>query len=393
MKTPDSRLLKKVYDLLEFPQNNYEMRLTLRSVEKQLHLKVYSQKVVFRRIGIFFSVPVLYTHLHSTLVYKGFLYIYCGNGDLYMWDLNGGNHFVERVIRSGLWRYITFVVELEGIIFREKLRKALRRAEIFSFCKRLARRVNEGLSARTSHGKKRYKYKVKTSVDKAVLRGSTWEGPLTVYHTFNFGNYYDCDHGNFGALRAINDCSVMPQEGMDIFPPQNIEIISIPLKGCLTHRNSENAPVTLTFGDIEVLSAGRGSFHSDYNDSKTEGLQFLQIWVYPEVRDTPPEYHRYDVRSVLKKNRLGFIIAPGGSAPASIRQKVWFSMGEFDAGEIIDYKMHAGDNGVYMFVISGEVGVLGKSLGKRDGIRIWDTEGFQVNVTKEAHLLLMEIPL
>ena len=99
----------------------------------------------------------------------------------------------------------------------------------------------------------------------------------------------------------------------------------------------ENAS-TITPGDIQVMSTGRGIFHSEYNGSDTEDLQFLQIWVFPKVKNTPPEYHNYDVRSVLKKNHLGVIIAPDGSAPASILQDAWFSMGKFDAGQTIDYK-------------------------------------------------------
>lgn len=234
---------------------------------------------------------------------------------------------------------------------------------------------------------------MKIVVNKADTRGYFDHVWLKTHHTFSFADYYNHDRMNFGALRVLNDDTVSPGRGFDMHPHQNMEVISIPLKGYLTHGDSVENASTITPGDIQVMSTGRGIFHSEYNGSDTEDLQFLQIWVFPKVKNTPPEYHNYDVRSVLKKNHLGVIIAPDGSAPASILQDAWFSMGKFDAGQTIDYKMHQEGNGVYMFIIEGEADVLGQSLEKRDGIGIWDTKEFQVNVTKEAHLLLMEVPM
>ena len=234
---------------------------------------------------------------------------------------------------------------------------------------------------------------MKKVIDRASSRGYFNHGWLKTHHTFSFANYYNPERIHFGALRVLNDDSVDPSMGFDTHPHKNMEVISIPLKGYLRHGDSVQNTKTITPGDIQVMSTGSGIYHSEYNDSKEEQLEFLQIWVFPKVKNTPPEYHNYDVRSVLKKNHLGVIIAPDGSAPASILQDAWFSMGKFDAGQTIDYKMHQEGNGVYMFIIEGEADVLGQSLEKRDGIGIWDTKEFQVNVTKEAHLLLMEVPM
>lgn len=234
---------------------------------------------------------------------------------------------------------------------------------------------------------------MKTIVDKADSRGFFDHVWLKTHHTFSFADYYNHDRIHFGALRVLNDDVIAPGKGFDMHPHKNMEVISIPLKGYLTHGDSNENVSTITPGDIQVMSTGRGIFHSEYNGSKTEDLHLLQIWVFPRVENTPPEYNNYDVRSVLKRNHLGYIIAPDGTAPASILQDAWFSMGTFDAGQTIGYKMHKEDNGVYMFIIEGEVNVVGEHLSPRDGIGIWDTKEFQVNVEKETQLLLMEVPM
>lgn len=234
---------------------------------------------------------------------------------------------------------------------------------------------------------------MKTIVDKANSRGYFNHGWLKTHHTFSFADYYNPQRVNFGALRVLNDDTVAPGRGFDMHPHQNMEVISIPLKGYLTHGDSVDNTSTITPGDIQVMSTGRGIYHSEYNGSDTEDLQFLQIWVFPKMKNTPPEYHNYDIRSVLKKNQLGYIIAPNGAAPASILQDAWFSMGTFDAGQTINYKIHKKDSGVYLFIIEGEIAVLGEHLSKRDGIGIWDTKEFQVNVTSEAKLLFIEVPV
>lgn len=234
---------------------------------------------------------------------------------------------------------------------------------------------------------------MKTVIDKADSRGYFDHQWLDTHHTFSFADYYNHDRMNFGALRVLNDDIVAPGRGFDMHPHRNMEVISIPLEGYLTHGDSVDNTETITRGDVQVMSTGRGIFHSEYNGSKTEPLNFLQIWVFPRVQNTPPQYHSYDIRSVLKKNQLGLFIAPDGSAPASILQDAWFSMGTFDAGQVIDYKMHREGTGTYIFIIEGEIKAAGEELSKRDGMGIWDTKEFQINIVKESTILLMEVPM
>jgi len=141
------------------------------------------------------------------------------------------------------------------------------------------------------------------------------------------------------------------------------------------------------------MSTGRGIFHSEFNGSDTEDLQFLQIWVFPSVKNTNPEYHNYDIKGLMKKNELGLFLSPKGDTAASIKQDAWFSMGTFEAGQDCDYKIHSPSNGAYIFVIDGEIGVAGEHLSARDGIGIWETDEFQINITAEAQILVMEVPM
>ena len=234
---------------------------------------------------------------------------------------------------------------------------------------------------------------MKTIVDKADSRGFFDHGWLKTYHTFSFADYYNPNRIHFGALRVLNDDTVSPGRGFDTHPHQNMEVISIPLKGYMTHGDSIENTSTITPGDLQIMSTGRGIYHSEYNGSSTEDLQFLQIWVFPKEKDTQPEYHNCDIRSTLKKNTLACIIAPDGSAPASNSQDAWFSLGTFDSEQALEYKFHREGNGVYIFVIEGSIKLDGNTLSRRDGIGIWETNKINFTASKGAHLLFMEVPM
>lgn len=234
---------------------------------------------------------------------------------------------------------------------------------------------------------------MKKIVDKSDSRGYFNHGWLKTHHTFSFADYYNQERIHFGALRVLNDDTVAPSEGFDMHPHKNMEVISIPLKGYLTHGDSVENTRTITPGEIQVMSTGKGIYHSEYNGSNKDDLQFLQIWVFPKQNNTPPEYHNYDIRPVLKRNTLGTFIAPDGSAPASILQDAWFSMGTFDAGQKVEYTLHKPGNGVYLFIIEGSIGIADHQLSRRDGIGIWDIEEFKIEILTEATILLMEVPM
>ena len=234
---------------------------------------------------------------------------------------------------------------------------------------------------------------MKMVVDKANSRGYANHGWLKTYHTFSFANYYNPKRVHFGMLRVLNDDTVAPSEGFDTHPHKNMEVISIPLNGYLRHGDSIQNSETITPGDIQVMSAGTGIFHSEFNDSAEQQLEFLQIWVFPREENTKPKYNNYDVRSLLKKNELSLILSPDGETPAAINQDAWFSIGELDAGQIKEYKLHKRSTGVYLFVIEGEVEVNNTVLSKRDGAGFYETDSITIEVLKDSRILLMEVPM
>ena len=214
---------------------------------------------------------------------------------------------------------------------------------------------------------------MKMVVDKANSRGYANHGWLKTYHTFSFANYYNPKRVHFGMLRVLNDDTVAPSEGFDTHPHKNMEVISIPLNGYLRHGDSIQNSETITPGDIQVMSAGTGIFHSEFNDSAEQQLEFLQIWVFPREENTKPK--------------------PDGETPAAINQDAWFSIGELDAGQIKEYKLHKKSTGVYLFVIEGEVEVNNTVLSKRDGAGFYETDSITIEVLKDSRILLMEVPM
>ena len=224
-------------------------------------------------------------------------------------------------------------------------------------------------------------------------RGTTLTNWLNSRHSFSFGDYYDPTNMGFSDLRVINDDIVAPGQGFGLHPHKNMEVISIPLKGYLKHGDSVQNTKTITPGDIQVMSTGSGIYHSEYNGSDKEQLEFLQIWVFPRVENTKPEYNNFDIRPLLKPNELALILSPNGKTPASIKQDAWFSMGSFDTEKTIEYKMHQEGNGVYIFVLEGEITVAEERLSKRDGIGVWDTKEFPIHILKGTQLLLIEVPM
>lgn len=232
---------------------------------------------------------------------------------------------------------------------------------------------------------------MKMIVDKADTRGHADYGWLNTWHTFSFADYYNPSRVHFGALRVLNDDTVAPGAGFDTHPHKNMEVVSIPLKGYLRHGDSLEHSEVITPGDIQVMSTGTGIYHSEYNDSKTEDLAFLQIWVIPRINNTKPVYKSYDIRGVDRKNRFGYIIAPDGTAPVRILQEAWFALGELEKGVKVEYQLHRNNTGVYCFVIEGEVKIGNTVLARRDGAGLSDTDAFTVEATEDACVLLIEV--
>lgn len=234
---------------------------------------------------------------------------------------------------------------------------------------------------------------MKTILHKAATRGHADHGWLNTYHTFSFASYFNPERVHFGALRVLNDDKVAPSEGFGMHPHQNMEVISIPLKGYLRHGDSIENSSVITPGTIQVMSTGTGIYHSEYNDSATEPLEFLQIWVFPKKENTKPKYDNFDIRHAVKRNELSLIISPEGNAPASILQDAWFSIGKLDKGVKKTYDMHREDTGVYVFVIEGQANVSGTVLSRRDGMGIYDTNSVAIEALEDSEILLIEVPM
>ena len=234
---------------------------------------------------------------------------------------------------------------------------------------------------------------MKTILHKAATRGHADHGWLDTYHTFSFASYFNPERVHFGALRVLNDDKVAPSEGFGMHPHQNMEVISIPLKGYLRHGDSIENSSVITPGTIQVMSTGTGIYHSEYNDSATEPLEFLQIWVFPKKENTKPKYDNFDIRHAVKRNELSLIVSPEGNAPASILQDAWFSIGKLDKGVKKTYDMHREDTGVYVFVIEGQANVSGTVLSRRDGMGIYDTNSIAIEALEDSEILLIEVPM
>lgn len=230
-------------------------------------------------------------------------------------------------------------------------------------------------------------------IHRAESRGHTRRHWLNSRHTFSFDEYFDSERINFGALRVLNDDRIAPGAGFQTHPHKNMEIVSIPLKGELEHGDSKKNHCVIGVGDIQVMSAGTGVFHSEMNHSKEDPIDLLQIWVMPRERNTRPTYQDYSIRELERKNELVVIISPNDDAPASLLQDAWFSIGKIEAGHKLTYHMHQTHAGVYIFLIEGEILVAGEVLSRRDGIGIYETHSLEIETLEESHILLMEVPM
>ncbi|WP_183572248.1 pirin family protein [Mucilaginibacter sp. X5P1] len=228
----------------------------------------------------------------------------------------------------------------------------------------------------------------------AASRGKADLGWLKSYHTFSFGGYYNPERMHFGALRVLNDDTVDGGEGFGEHPHDNMEIISIPLKGGLKHHDSMDNVAVINNGDIQVMSAGTGIFHEEHNDDQTEAVQFLQIWVYPNVLNVEPRYDQLTLNKDDRHNKLQQILSPNPDDDGVwIHQNAWFNLGGFDKGLSTEYQLKANGNGVYVFVINGSIRINGQVLNTRDGFGIWDTDKFTIDILEDAEFLLMEVPM
>lgn len=229
---------------------------------------------------------------------------------------------------------------------------------------------------------------------KASTRGHANHGWLDSHHTFSFAGYHDPKRVNFGALRVLNDDIVKGGAGFGQHPHNNMEIISIPLTGSLEHGDNTGGRGIIKSGEVQIMSAGSGLAHSERNASKTEDVNFLQIWVFPKERNITPRYDQKFFDSAQRKNKFQSVVSPDkGDDSLWINQDAWFSLGSFSKQAVVEYSLKKKGNGVYAFVIQGDVTIDGITLNRRDGVGIWESEKISMVAASDAEVLLMEVPM
>lgn len=234
---------------------------------------------------------------------------------------------------------------------------------------------------------------MKTIVHKANTRGHANHGWLDSYHSFSFANYYNPERMGFGLLRVLNDDVVAGGGGFGAHPHDNMEIVSIPLKGDLEHRDSMGNVQVIRSGDVQIMSAGTGIYHSEYNKNAQEPVNFLQIWVFPKERNIEPRYDQKTYDPAGRVNKWQIVVAPDNEDAVWINQNAWFSLAKIESGKSIDYNLNDKSNGIYLFVLEGSIVAAGNLLEKRDALAAIETEVISLEAKENADVLVIEVPL
>lgn len=235
---------------------------------------------------------------------------------------------------------------------------------------------------------------MKTVLHKSETRGHANHGWLDTHHTFSFANYYNPERVHFGALRVLNDDWIAGGEGFSKHPHDNMEIVSIPLSGALEHKDSMGNTAVIREGEIQVMSAGTGIFHSEYNKEADQEARFLQIWVYPSEKNTTPRYSQVSIKDIAKPDTLYQIVSPDSEDQGAwIRQQAWFFLGDLSQGWKGTYTLKKKDSGVYFFLLEGSINVAGYTLERRDGLGVYEVESLDIEVNAPSRLLVMEVPM
>lgn len=225
-------------------------------------------------------------------------------------------------------------------------------------------------------------------------RGYANHGWLEARHSFSFASWYQPDRLHFGALRVLNDDIIQGGMGFGTHPHDNMEIVTIPLKGDLEHKDSMGNSAVIREGDIQVMSAGTGVQHSEYNNSPDKEINLFQLWLFPNKQNVKPRYDQLPIRSLHQKNEFFQILSPSANDQGVwIHQDAWMHILDADQGQSFDYVLQSPENGVYLIVIEGEVEVDNQTLFRRDAIGIWETDKLTIKTKTDAELLLVQVPM
>ena len=235
---------------------------------------------------------------------------------------------------------------------------------------------------------------MKKIVHLAKDRGFADHGWLKAAHSFSFAQYFDPEKVHFGLLRVLNDDIVAPAMGFGMHGHDNMEIVTIPLRGSLAHRDSLGSEGTITPGEVQIMSAGSGIRHSEFNASETEEVNLLQIWVFPKERNIQPRYDQKQFDTTNGQNRFQLLVSPDEAEGALwINQDAVFALGDFDAGAGFEYAIKHPGNGAYVFVIEGSIELDDTTLGRRDAAGVYDTGNISFQTKENSKVLVIEVPM
>ncbi len=231
-------------------------------------------------------------------------------------------------------------------------------------------------------------------VHPADSRGSADHGWLQAKHSFSFASWFNPERIQFGALRVLNDDIIQGGMGFGTHPHDNMEIVTIPLKGDLEHKDSMGNAAVICEGEIQVMSAGTGVYHSEYNKNPDKEINLLQLWIFPNKRNVAPRYDQIPIHTLHKKNEPFQILSPHPDDDGVwIHQNAWFHLLDLDAEHSVYYDLKAEGNGVYAFVIEGEIEIGEQLFSRRDAAAITETATFELVAHQNAHVLLIEVPM
>lgn len=233
-----------------------------------------------------------------------------------------------------------------------------------------------------------------TVLHKANTRGHADHGWLNAYHSFSFANWYNPERVQFGLLRVLNDDTIAAGMGFGTHPHDNMEIITIPLEGDLAHKDSMGNASTIKHGEVQVMSAGSGIQHSEFNPNQDQQTKLLQIWVFPKYRNVTPRYQQIELNLEDRNNKLQQILSPNQDDEGVwIYQDAWFHLAKFDTEISTEYKLKKEGNGLYVFVLKGDILVDDQELNTRDGFGVWNFETVNIKAKSDSEFLLIEVPM
>lgn len=234
---------------------------------------------------------------------------------------------------------------------------------------------------------------MKTIFHPANERGHANHGWLNAYHSFSFSSYNDPSKVHFGALRVLNDDTIAGGMGFGMHPHDNMEIVTIPLEGAIQHSDNMGHTAVISAGEVQHMSAGTGVMHAEKNANHNNELKLLQIWVIPKKLSVTPSYDQRKFAVEARKNAFQTLVSPEGGDSIKINQESWFSMASLEKGRSLTYNLHGEGQGVYVFLIDGNVDIEDINLNKRDAAGIWDTDSIEITAHENAEILLIEVPM